>query len=238
MLIVAALILIAAAIGAQAADNDPVVVDLGAVIAPVEPRTIGINVNYLLDDDRNRPQARPLVEALREMGVRSLRYPGGGKSQSYLWSVPPFDRARPTLARVGKGEWPSQDRTLVADDYETFRTHPLDFDAFIAIATELRAEPVCVICFDAMYNPALPGGRAPTREQLLDTAVAWVRYSAGKGFHVRRWENNNESYMDHHSGSALAADYPRDLVVFAAAMKAADPSISIIANGPNEAGAV
>src|SRR5512140_3047770 len=74
-------------------------VDPSQVICRAEPRVVGINLDYLVDHDENRVAgARPLAAALREMGVRSLRFPGGDKSDNHLWSVPPFDKPRPTPA--------------------------------------------------------------------------------------------------------------------------------------------
>ena len=75
-------------------------VDVGAVVADTSRRQIGINTNYLVDDDDNRANAlRGLADALREAGVRYLRYPGGEKSDGLLWSVWPYSTSMPTLAR-------------------------------------------------------------------------------------------------------------------------------------------
>jgi alpha-L-arabinofuranosidase len=66
-------------------------VDAGSVIADTARHQLGINVNYLTDSDRRRPAgSRSTASALREMGVRWLRYPGGEKSDANLWAVPPF----------------------------------------------------------------------------------------------------------------------------------------------------
>ena len=49
---------------------------------------------------RTKAEAREsLAEAIAQMGARFLRYPGGEKSDSYLWSVPPYSHSQPTLAR-------------------------------------------------------------------------------------------------------------------------------------------
>jgi len=217
--------------GAAQGATDGVVVDVARVLSDTSRRPTGLNLNYLNDDDRFTPRARPLATAVREARAGYLRYPGGEKADSYLWSVAPFDRPRPTLARTGPSEWPSNDPRFVTG-YTTPR-EPLDFDEFIATARLAGAKPTVVVAFDAMYKPASPGGTAPSRRQLLDTAVGWVRYARAKGYGVRYWELGNESY---HPGSyngvaPSARRYAEDVLLFARAMKAADPAIRIGANG-------
>jgi alpha-L-arabinofuranosidase len=223
--------------------QDVVSVDVLNPIADVSRRPVGINVNFLVDDDANRRQAlATLADALRRAGVKYLRYPGGEKADGYLWSVPPFTSPVPTLARWAagewpqNGEWPSYDRALVQADGRTFRTDPLDFDEFMALCRAIDCVPTIVVCYDSMYKPAQPGGAAPSRPQLLDTAREWVRYAnVTRGYNVRYWEIGNESYLDHYNGGATAAQYASDLVEFSRVMKNVDPTIQIGANGESDA---
>ena len=205
-------------------------VDVSQVLNRVEPRVLGINVNYLVDHDANRPAgARPLLAALREMGPRSLRYPGGNKSDSYLWSQPPFARPRPAVV---PGVWPAVAsrvgaEPLVSADGKTFRTRPLDFDRFMRLCRRLHAEPTLVICYDSLHDPRA----SITRREIIQTAAAWVRYAnVDKGYGVSCWEIGNESYLD---ANVRVEDYVGDLIEIARAMKAADPTIKIGATGPN-----
>ncbi|MCW8129191.1 MAG: alpha-L-arabinofuranosidase [Planctomycetota bacterium] len=234
----AAVFALAAMGAAMPAETERIDVDASKPLRAAAACKLGINVNYLLDHDRNRPPgARPLAGALKELGVQALRYPGGEKADSYLWSVPPFEQPRPTLARTGPTQWPSSDRTLFEADGRTFKRAPLDFDAFMDLCKATGAEPVLVVCYDSMYLPAVPGGTAPTREQLLETAVAWVRYAnVTKKYGVKYWEIGNESYMKGYNGFATPEDYAKDLRAFSEAMKKVDPTIQIGANGPSEAG--
>jgi alpha-L-arabinofuranosidase len=227
------------ALATPGAAQDQIVVDVTTVVADVSRRPIGINVNFLLDDDAQRPAAiNDLAQALRNAGVKYLRYPGGEKSDNYLWSVPPFTSAMPALARWAAGEypqnqeWPSYDRKLVETDGRTFKVSPLDFDEFMQVCRAIDCVPTIVICYDSMYKPAQSGGVAPTREQLLQTAAEWVRYAnVVKRHGIKYWEIGNETWMPHYNGSATASNYARDLIDFSRAMKAVDPSIQIGANG-------
>jgi len=198
-------------------------VDVGAVKCAVEPRVIGINIDYLVDHDANRPAgARPLVEALREMGVKSLRFPGGDKSDWHLWSVPPFDRPSPAIACAPRKG---------VEEPEEGKPSPrrMNFDEFMEICRALEAEPTLVACHDALYA----AGCTVTKERLIETAAAWVKYAnVTKGYGVKYWEIGNEGYIDR---TVSPHDYASNFVEFAKAMKAVDPTIWVGANGPPRA---
>lgn len=225
-----------------AAAQEQITVDVTAPVADVSRRPIGINVNFLVDADTNRTNAiRRLADALKSAGVKYLRYPGGEKSDGYLWSIPPFAGSVPTLARWAAGEypqnqeWPSYDRHLVAPDGRTFGIAPLGFDEFMEVCREIDCVPTIVVCYDSMYKPAQAGGVAPTREQLLETAREWVRYAnISRGYGIKYWEIGNETWQPHYNGSATASNYARDLIEFSRVMKAVDPTILIGANGESD----
>ncbi len=60
-------------------------VDAGSPVRSVGRNPIGINLDYLVDDDALRvAPARSLTETLRAMNSGFLRFPGGEKSDAYL----------------------------------------------------------------------------------------------------------------------------------------------------------
>ncbi len=188
------------------------------------PPALGLNLNYLMDAPLTAPQ-------LAATGARVLRYPGGEKSDTNLWSVPPFDAPHPQIARLGPNQWPGGDRSLINSD-GSFVRPPLDFDAVLALAQAAGATPIVVVPFDSAFAAAEPGGTAPSYDELKATAVAWVRYAAGR---VPYWEIGNESYIGGYNGSPTAQQYAAGVRDFALAMKAADPTIQIGANGGESA---
>ena len=234
-----ALLVLVALYGGPLHAQDAIRVDVSSTISDISRRPFGINLNFLLDDDENRPAAlKKLAEGLRAAGVKYLRYPGGEKADGYLWSVPPYTSSIPTLARWAPGEWPvntewpSYDRSLVERDGFTFKTNPLNFDEFMEICRQIDCVPTIVVCYDSMYKPAQPGGFAPSRATVVDAAREWVRYAnITRGYSVQYWEIGNESYLPHYNGQASPTDYARDLVEFSRAMKGVDPTIKIGANG-------
>lgn len=221
---------------ASAATVETIQVNPLVVLRDLKNKPVGINSNYLLDDDANRPAgSRTLASAFAATGSRYIRYPGGEKSDAYFWSVAPFDKARPTLARTGPYEWPSGDRSLMNSDGKTFKTNPLDFDEFMANCRAVNCVPVIVVAYDSMYKPKTQGGTIPTRAQLLKNAVEWVRYAnVKKKFGIKYWEIGNESYINSYAGTATPENYGKDLIEFSKAMKAVDPTIKIGANGSGE----
>ncbi len=193
---------------AVSADTVAVRVDLSRSVRTGADRVVGINLNYLRDADENRVAgARPLRDALEEMGARWLRFPGGEKSNFHRWSVPPYDRPAPQAL-----EW-----------YASVEGAKLDFDAYMRLVRETGAEPFVVVGFD-------PTGRSErTKQQWIDDAVAWVRYAnVTRGYGVRYWEVGNENWGEKKLPPRETGRIVRE---FAAAMKAVDPTIWVGSNG-------
>lgn len=201
-----------------------------SVMNVVSHHPTGINLNFLMDGDRFPDPERTVTEALREMGVKYLRYPGGEKSDLYLFSVPPYEQSKPALARsVGLSDYPG-----MITPGNTFTYDPLDFDEFMEICLALRAEPVVVVAADNYLVEAPPGGFVSTREELIRNAVEWVRYAnLRKGYGIRYWMIGNECWNRNNPNSTPEI-YARDVIDFSLAMKSVDPSILIIPNGNNE----
>ena len=172
-------------------------------------RFFGINLNYVRDRDSNRPGERPLNEALMAMGTRWLRYPGGEKSDFYLWSKPPY--AKPIPQSLG---W-----------YATQKGDRMDFDEFVQHARATHAEPHVVVACDSEKRNGL------TETQQLENATEWVRYSKAKGYGVKYWEVGNENW---HNNTSTPTEMAKTLIRFSKAMKAIDPTIKIGASGDSD----
>lgn len=199
-----------------------------SVLNDVSHHPVGINVDYFMDDDQYLKPSRRTADALKAMGARYLRYPGGNKSDLYLFSVPPYEKSQPTLARTGK-EATGYDRVL--KDYKEYRFDVLDFDEFIELCREVGAEPLIVVAADEYLVKYPEGCTWTNREGLIKNAVEWVRYAnIKKGYNVKYWMIGNECWHDNNENSS-AEIYARDVVDFSIAMKAIDPSIYIIPNG-------
>ena len=235
-LFLACLVLLMPLLGKGQSNNKSVVVVNiypDSVLNDVSKHPIGINMNYFMDDDNYLKPSRKTVDALKAMGVKYLRYPGGNKSDYYLFSKPPYEKSEPTLARTGKFEEGGIEKIL-NDQYNGFKVDVLDFDEFIALCREIGAEPVLVVAADEYLVDYPVGNLASTRKQLIDHAVEWVRYAnIKKNYKVKYWMIGNESWHESNPNSS-AEIYAKDVVDFSIAMKAVDPTIHIIPNGNSE----
>ena len=117
------------------------------VVNRLDGNPLGININTYVDDDKTTKAPKKLSAALREMGVRYLRYPGGDKADHILFSVPPYHVAKPTPARQGKGAEYLREGFLNATETD-FKYDPLDFDEFMTVCREAGCEPVIVVPAD------------------------------------------------------------------------------------------
>lgn len=196
------------------------------VICEVGDKGVGMNLDFFMDGGRFPEAKVSVAQAMKRMGVKYLRYPGGEKSDIYLFSTPPYDTPRVTLARKGAKVCGDYNEVIYGDSL--FRYPPLDFDGFISICKEAGAEPVIVVAADCyLLND---GDIATPREKLLEHAAAWVRYSnIVKKYGVKYWMIANESWNDNNLNSS-ATRYAKDVIDFSKAMKAVDPSILIIPN--------
>lgn len=209
--------------------NETIIVYTDSIAADVSRHPVGINLDFFMDGDLDLKRSRHIKEALREMGVKWLRYPGGDKSDLNLFSVPPYDKSRPTLARTGKGA--VDDYIKILNDYKTFKYDVLDFDEFISMCKELNAEPVIVVPADSYLKKYPPGCTWTGREGLIKNAIEWVRYAnVKKKYGVKYWMIGNECWHPNNVNST-AEIYAHDVVDFSKAMKAVDSTIYIIPNG-------
>lgn len=217
-------------------------VDIQKVIRKIPSNAVGINMNYLMDGTYISASAqKETSDALKEMGVKFLRYPGGEKSDNYLFSAPPYSNSSPRMALPGNCPWPSKKSEWVESDKLTAKENVLDFDEFMVSAQQIGADPMIVVAYDAIYYKPDPIWNCttvpPTLSQLVTHAAEWVRYAnITKGYGIKFWCIGNESWGSaDYNGNVSPTQYATDIVAYATAMKAIDPSIKIIVNGRGEA---
>jgi hypothetical protein len=201
-----------------------------SLINDVSNRPVGINLNFFMDGGRFPSPEHTVTNALSEMGVRYLRYPGGEKSDLYLFSVPPYEESHPVLARTaGLKDYPG----VISEESE-FTYDPLDFDEYMEICRSLSAEPVVTVAGDNYLLEVEKGERVSSRKELILHAAAWVRYAnINKGYGIKYWMIANESWNNNNPNSTSDI-YAQDVIDFSRAMKAVDPSILIIPNGDSD----
>ena len=215
-----AVVLLAPDARVSAADG-AVFVDPATTLSDTTRRPIGINVNYYLDHDANRVEAiQSLVQALRQMKVRYLRYPGGGKSQNNRWAGNParYPAAAtdiPGPPGLAARVWPDGDATVM-------RFRWLTFDEFMSVARRVGAEPVVVVN-QCGYTVGAD------KSDLVEDARHWVHYANRlKRYRVKYWEIGNEPYhASYVCNGVTAQSYADDVIRWSKAMKAVDPTIRV-----------
>lgn len=210
-----------------------VTIDAGNTLRSLTGIENGIVLDYLMDDSYLSP-AISTSQSLKNAHARLLRYPGGEKSDNYLFSAPPYSNASPRMALIDTCFWPTNDYKFVDTNSADRLCWPsaLDFDEFMAMCRTTSAEPLIVVAYDAAYNDAICNGK-PNKSELIAHAVEWVKYAnITRGWNVKYWMIGNESWNDpRYNGKATPIQYADDLEDFASAMKAVDSTIKIIANG-------
>lgn len=161
-----------------------------------------------------------VMDAVRELGITYLRWPGGLFASGYHWA----DGIGPRDARPRR-----LDLAWRAEESNRFGT-----DELMRYCRAVGAEPV--LCVN------LGSGT-------LDEAAAWVEYCNGAGdtywanrrrangapepHAVRFWCLGNEAYNRQAVGTLSAEDYVKKATEFAKVMKMVDPTIRLISSGLN-----
>lgn len=188
-------------VGIPVKDSITIKVNTNSIIATGVSNKYGLNLNAGIDADVNRPaDSRSLVEAIKDIGAKYLRYPGGKKSLYYFWAADPYTDPASNYWAPGR--------------YAEYAKNTINFDQFISICNQTDATPH----INVGYNPEVG---------LNETVAAeWVRYAnITKGYGIKHWEIGNEMWQDElgFTTNTLAA-----LVkMYSKAMKSIDPSIKI-----------
>ncbi len=172
------------------------------------------------------------------MKARYLRFPGGEKSDNYIWTTVSSTNGAlvntnttipsPLTPRVADvSQWPGNGAYASASTGRPNGPH-LDFDEFMTQCQTVGGVPVIVVAYDQARE--ITGlSSSPTMADLIASAAAWVKYAnITKGYGIRRWSIGNESWF--RSGQT-ASKYAGHVKQFSTAMRAIDPTIQIGAHG-------
>ncbi len=173
---------------------------------------------------------RDVIELLKEMSVPLLRWPGGNFTRNYRWKegLLPVDQRPPTMLH--------NHQTLPFTDNYDF--HDIGIDEFMALCRYLDAEPSIVL--NISDSPESAADWVAYCNGGVETK--WGRLRAERGhpepYKVRYWSMGNEIY-GRWMGPAQydSKSYSTLVVRFSEAMRAADPSIDLIACGLEDSSA-
>jgi alpha-N-arabinofuranosidase len=205
-------------------------VDPEAVVSPVHRRTFGSFVEHLgrcvysgihdpghptADEDGFRQDVLDLV---RELGVTTVRYPGGNFVSGYRWE---------------DGVGPVEDRPARLDlAWHSLEPNTIGVDEFVRWTRRAGVEPMMAVnlgtrgVLEAVDLLDYCNGSAPT---------AWARQRAANGspepYGIRMWCLGNEMDGPWQTGHKTAHEYGRLAAETARAMRQVDPTLELVACG-------
>ncbi len=176
---------------------------------------LGTNILYWIDNDDAWAKGR-VPDHLKELGMKTLRYPGGEVADNYDWETNSIER---------KDRFPFEAKS------EKERHARLDYREFLEQAKKLGIKNIFfVVNLEGAFFQ--PGNINDNIERYAEKAAKWVKAVREAGYKVTYWEIGNESYL--RSAYPLTAhEYASALKVFYRKMKDADPSVKIGAIGPH-----
>jgi len=216
MLLQGIVILVVCLAGGGTVAGDVVNVDTHTVVRAISGNPLGIQCNYLRDDNLNRPPGSPSIQSvMKEMGIQWVRYPGGEMSDWHFFSTQPYEKVNPTVLtdNQGPGGW-----------YQSVNDQDvLDFDEYINYLREFGGRAYIVVPYESFKRSN------KTKEEFFEHAVAWVRYAnIRRNYGVTYWEIGNENWHNKTGSATEIAHIARE---FAQAMKAVDPEIKVGCSG-------
>ncbi|MDN4610576.1 arabinosylfuranosidase ArfA [Arthrobacter burdickii] len=163
-----------------------------------------------------------VIELVKEMGVSTIRYPGGNFVSGFRWedSVGPREE-RPTRLDLA---WHSTETNQVGMHEFASWLQKVDSDLMLAVNLGTRGTPEAL---ELLEYSNLPKG----------TALADQRMANGRPdpFEVKIWCLGNEMDGPWQLGHRSAEDYGKLAAITARAMRQLDPSIELVACGSSSA---
>jgi alpha-L-arabinofuranosidase len=157
---------------------------------------------------------RDVIDALRELRIPIVRWPGGCFVSAYHWKD-----------GIGPRRQPAYDKAWRVEDPNTFGT-----DEFVAWCRLIGAEPY--ICTNA--GTGSPEEMSDWVEYCnLTSAGFWAKQRQANGMQephqVHYWSIGNENYGSWEMGAKTAQEWGRFVTESAKMMKRVDPSICLLA---------
>lgn len=205
----------------QAADPDA---DLR--ICWEEAGQVCVGAISLLPKDHFHGMRRDVVEAMKELGIKVLRWPGGNFAGEFNWmdGLLPVDMRAPFQSYLGLETQPH----TMGYDYSEINT-----DDFIALCREIGAEPFITI------NPCwnTPEENAAWVEYCnSDASTPYGKLRAQRGhqepYNVQLWSLGNEFGYGHMEGDNTPSGYCQIALENGKKMLEASPNLSLCSSGP------
>ena len=188
--------------------------------------SVCIGALSLMPSNNFRGMRWDVIEKMKEIGIKLLRWPGGNFAGEYNWKdgFLPRDKRAPFQSYL----WlETQPHTLGYD------FHELNTDDFIALCNEIGAEPYITI------NPTwnTPEESAQWVEYCNgDMTTPYGKIRADRGhpapYNVQFWSLGNEAGYGHMEGANTPYEYAKVVSTHAKAMLEVTPTLTLCSSGP------
>ena len=187
---------------------------------------LGINLSYFNTTDEIWKEYQ-LEDKLKSAGIGALRYPGGEETSFFHWRHPGVNGYEdiwddPSRHGTSPGRGKFQRTWVAPENWECNETF-MDFDEFMAACRALGAEPIVGLNLSS-------GRKHGRRDEGLQEALNWIRYSREKGYAVTYWFLDNEPWHHEANYTFSLEAYIEDCLYFGRAIKAEFPDVKLIAN--------
>lgn len=188
--------------------------------------TVWVGAVSLLPSDSFRGMRRDVIECMKSLGIKLLRWPGGNFAGEYHWK----DGFLPREERA-----PFQSYLWLETQPHTngYDFHEINTDDFVALCREIGAEPF--ITLNPTWNTA-------------EESAEWVEYCNGdirtpmgrlraengseQPYNVQFWSLGNEAGYGHMEGANTADAYAKHVRAHAEKMLAISPDLILCSSGP------
>lgn len=190
------------------------------------PGNLTLGAVSMLPEDNFRGMRRDVIELMKQLGIKLLRWPGGNFSGEYHWKdgLLPRDQRSPIQSYLGLETQPHT---------WGFDFHEINTDDFLHLCEEIGAEPFITI------NPTwnTPQDSADWVEYCngdVSTPYGALRAKNGRvePYNVKCWSLGNEFGYGHMEGANGAGEYAEAVRLHAEAMLAVTPDLRLCSSGP------
>jgi len=186
-------------------------IDAAGPLTEINPKLMGVNLVYSKESDSYWSNGT-VANHLKDLGCGFLRWPGGEVNSYVHWN----DMIASAQVDTWNPSWNGKRGS--ASSY-------MNLDEYITLQRKVGCEPLVGVNMEsgAKYNREQKG---------VDDAKALVQYCKDKGYNVKYWFMDNESYLNNTSNNYhfTATEYADHVNTYANAMKTVDPNILIICN--------
>jgi len=219
----------------SAAKSAKITIDPAFTVGPVRRRTFGAFVEHLgrcvytgiFEPDHPQADAdgfrTDVLELTRELGVSTVRYPGGNFVSGYRWE----DGTGPSDERPARLDlaWHSTDPNLVGVDEFAKWSAKAGVEPMMAVNLGTRGTQEAV---DLLEYCNIDGGTAFSDRRRTN--------GAEQGYGIRMWCLGNEMDGPWQIGHKSALEYGRVAADAARAMRMVDPDLELVACGSSAPG--